>query len=129
MRVRGQVSFFVRADSRIDEYAATRGTTTYLTQYCLPMLPHTLSEELCSLNPKEDRLAFSVVWRFTADGELLPPPSASSPYSCDQPDSLHAAARGRGSGAAGAAKREMGGMAGGGTVWVDHSSDLVWSLV
>ena len=41
------VSFFVRAGTSIDSYAATRGTTTYLTQYCLPMLPHTLSEELC----------------------------------------------------------------------------------
>jgi len=115
--VRGQVSFFVRADSRIDEYAATRGTTTYLTQYCLPMLPHTLSEELCSLNPKEDRLAFSVVWRFTADGQLLPPPSASSPPSPgDQPNPLQASVRGCGGGAAGAARRQMGGMAGVGGV-------------
>lgn len=100
------VSFFVRAGSDIDSYAATRGTTTYLTQYCLPMLPHTLSEELCSLNPKEDRLAFSVVWRFTADGQLLTPSST-------QRKSTFAASRD--------GSFEMGGLSGGGAIWIGRS--------
>ena len=100
------VSFFVRAASNIDAYAAKRGTTTYLTQYCLPMLPHTLSEELCSLNPKQDRLAFSVVWRFSPQGTLLhaPPCSPAAPEA--------EAAGGR---------RCMGGIAGGGAVWIGRS--------
>jgi len=38
---------------------------------CLPMLPHVLSETLCSLNPLVDRLAFSVVWELDDEGEEL----------------------------------------------------------
>ena len=100
------VSFFVRAASKLDAYAAKRGTTTYLTQYCLPMLPHTLSEELCSLNPKQDRLAFSVLWRFANDGSLIhDPPSAPEPPSSEP----------------GGAGRSMGWMTGGGACWVGRS--------
>jgi exoribonuclease R len=98
------VSFFVRAASKLDAYAARRGTTTYLTQYCLPMLPHTLSEELCSLNPKQDRLAFSVLWRFARDCSLIHDPRPSAP----EPE-------------AGGAGRSMGWMTGGGACWVGRS--------
>jgi DIS3-like exonuclease 2 len=42
----------------------------YLVQKVLPMLPPLLCEELCSLNPNLDRLAFSCVWRMNADGTL-----------------------------------------------------------
>ena len=42
----------------------------YLVDRVIPMLPRLLCEELCSLNPGVDRLAFSVVWDMTADGDI-----------------------------------------------------------
>ena len=101
------VSFFVRAGSTIDAYAAARCTTTYLTQLCVPMLPHTLSEHACSLNPKEDRLAFTVLWRFSADGRLLPPPEQAT-RNCG-PQRQRASDAG------------MGGLAGGGAEWIGRT--------
>jgi len=56
------VSAFVLPDTALDREAARRGTSTYLVQRVVPMLPRLLCERLCSLNPGEDRLAFSVVW-------------------------------------------------------------------
>lgn len=41
-----------------------------LSQRVIPMLPEALCEELCSLNPGTDRLAFSVMWQLTEDGEI-----------------------------------------------------------
>lgn len=65
------VSFFVRQGSALDEVAAERGTSTYMVQKVVPMLPRRLCEELCSLNPGEDRLTFSVVWQMSDKGEIL----------------------------------------------------------
>jgi DIS3-like exonuclease 2 len=64
------VSYFVREDTALDVEAARRATTVYLVQKAVPMLPHVLCETLCSLNPGVDRLAYSVEWIMTADGEL-----------------------------------------------------------
>lgn len=50
-----------------------RSTSTYLTQKVVPMLPRLLCEELCSLNPGVERLAFSAVWELTAAGEVRSP--------------------------------------------------------
>jgi DIS3-like exonuclease 2 len=66
------VSYFVRPHTALDVEAATRATSVYLVQRVIPMLPSLLCEELCSLNPGVDRLAFSVVWRMREDGELVP---------------------------------------------------------
>uniref|UniRef100_A0A1I8F6R0 RNB domain-containing protein n=1 Tax=Macrostomum lignano TaxID=282301 RepID=A0A1I8F6R0_9PLAT len=57
------VSHYVRPGSKVDAVARARATTTYLVQRAYPMLPRRLCEQLCSLNPREDKLAFSVVWR------------------------------------------------------------------
>lgn len=64
------VSYFVRRGSALDEAALERGISTYMVQKVVPMLPRRLCEELCSLNPGEDRLTFSVVWEMTDKGEI-----------------------------------------------------------
>ncbi|XP_076061919.1 uncharacterized protein LOC143037493 isoform X9 [Oratosquilla oratoria] len=65
------VSFFVRECTPLDRIAADRATSVYLTQKVIPMLPRVLCEELCSLNPGEDRLAFSVAWELSPKGKVL----------------------------------------------------------
>lgn len=56
------VSHFVRPDTPIDNEAAHRCTTVYLVDRRTDMLPKLLTENLCSLVSKVDRLAFSVIW-------------------------------------------------------------------
>ncbi|KJU87554.1 ribonuclease R [Candidatus Magnetobacterium bavaricum] len=63
------VAHFVPWDSNIDVEARQRGTSVYLPDRVVPMLPKRLSEELCSLRPNRDRLAFTVEMAFTADGQ------------------------------------------------------------
>ncbi|KAK0553936.1 Translational repressor, partial [Tilletia horrida] len=53
------VSYFVKVGNALDRDAKKRGTSVYLVQRAVPMLPPALSEELCSLVPGVDRLAFS----------------------------------------------------------------------
>lgn len=65
------VSFFVRRGTALDEVAIERATSTYMVQKVIPMLPRRLCEELCSLNPGEDRLTFSIVWHMSEKGEIL----------------------------------------------------------
>lgn len=55
------VSYYVRPDTALDREAYARGTSVYLVDRTLPMLPPRLSADLCSLKPNQDRLAFSVV--------------------------------------------------------------------
>lgn len=62
------VSFFVKEGTQLDEVASDRATSTYMVQKVIPMLPRLLCEELCSLNPGEDRLTFSVVWKMDKNG-------------------------------------------------------------
>ena len=66
------VSYFVDVGNALDAEAAARATSVYLVQSVIPMLPHLLCEQLCSLNPGVDRLAFSAVWRMGADGLPVP---------------------------------------------------------
>lgn len=56
------VSHFVRPGTQIDAEARKRATSIYLVDRTVPMLPHILSTDLCSLNPNEDRLALSAVF-------------------------------------------------------------------
>lgn len=65
------VSYFVRQGTALDEAAQARATSTYMVQTVVPMLPRLLCEELCSLNPDQDRLTMSVVWTMNDKGEIL----------------------------------------------------------
>ena len=56
------VSHFVHPDNPMDAEAASRGTTVYLVDKRVDMLPHLLGTNLCSLRPFVERLAFSVLW-------------------------------------------------------------------
>ena len=64
------VSHYVREDSALDREAVKRGNSTYLVDGVVPMLPHTLSSNMCSLVPNEDRLAYSVLMEFSPRGVL-----------------------------------------------------------
>ncbi len=64
------VSHFVTPGSALDREAYERGTSVYLPDKVLPMLPEQLSNGICSLNPNKDRLAFSVMMRVDAKGNV-----------------------------------------------------------
>ena len=64
------VSHFVKVNTPLDRDARKRATSVYLVQRAVPMLPPNLSEEICSLVPGEDRLAFSVVFTMTEDAHV-----------------------------------------------------------
>src|ERR1700743_2462725 len=56
------VSHYIKPDSALDKEAEDRGTSIYLVDRVIPMLPERLSNGLCSLRPKEDKLCFSAVF-------------------------------------------------------------------
>lgn len=56
------VSHYVRPGTLVDKEAATRATSVYLVDRVVPMLPEHLSNNLCSLNPDEDKLSFSAIF-------------------------------------------------------------------
>ncbi|MHB0865661.1 MAG: ribonuclease R [Minisyncoccota bacterium] len=65
------VSFFVRPGSALDTEARERATSVYLVDRTIPMLPHILSTDLCSLNPNQDRLAVSAVFTLDAEANIV----------------------------------------------------------
>lgn len=65
------VGHYVQQGDAIDKEAQERGTSIYLVDRVIPMLPEVLSNDLCSLRPNEDRLAFSAVFTITARGEIV----------------------------------------------------------
>ncbi|MEK6680441.1 MAG: ribonuclease R [Nitrospirota bacterium] len=65
------VGHYVGWDSALDIEARKRGTSVYFPDRVVPMLPKELSEDLCSLKPKVDRLAFTVEMDFDARGEKI----------------------------------------------------------
>ncbi len=64
------VSHYVEEDSPLDREALRRATSVYLVDRVIPMLPSRLSEQICSLNPGVDRMAFSVFFKMKANGEV-----------------------------------------------------------
>lgn len=65
------VSHYLRPDTELDKEAYARGTSVYLVDRCIPMLPERLSNGLCSLRPHEDKLCFSAVFKLDNNGHVL----------------------------------------------------------
>ena len=65
------VSHYVTPGSKIDEEAQNRATSVYLVDRVIPMLPETLSNNLCSLRPNEEKLTFSAVFVMKKNGEII----------------------------------------------------------
>lgn len=65
------VSYYVKPNSELDKDAFSRGTSIYYANKVVPMLPKELSNGICSLNPQEDRLAFSCIMQLDGEGRLV----------------------------------------------------------
>lgn len=65
------VSYYVRPGSALDEEAYQRGTSVYLVDRVIPMLPEKLSNQVCSLRPGEDKLTYSVLMELTPSARVV----------------------------------------------------------
>ena len=65
------VSHYVTPDSLLEKEAFERATSVYLVDRTIPMLPEQLSNGLCSLRPKEEKLTFSAVFEINDQGKVF----------------------------------------------------------
>lgn len=65
------VSHYVKAGSLVDQEAYNRGTSVYLVDRTIPMLPERLCNDLCSLRPNEDKLCFSAVFEIDSSAQVV----------------------------------------------------------
>ncbi len=78
------VTNYVQENSALDREAEKRGTSVYLVDRVIPMLPHVLSNGICSLNMKEDRLALSCLMTINKKGEVIDHEIAETVICVDQ---------------------------------------------
>ncbi|HVS94815.1 MAG TPA: ribonuclease R [Mucilaginibacter sp.] len=65
------VAHYIEPDSALDKEALERGTSVYLVDRVIPMLPERLSNGLCSLRPNEDKLCFAAVFEFDEEAHVI----------------------------------------------------------
>ena len=65
------VSHFLKKGTDLDKEAYLRGTSVYLVDRVVPMLPESLSNNLCSLRPNEEKLTFSIIFSFNKKGDVV----------------------------------------------------------
>ncbi|GMH41507.1 hypothetical protein BSKO_09417 [Bryopsis sp. KO-2023] len=65
------VTYFVKPETPLDFEACVRGTSVYLVQKRIDMLPKALTEDICSLRSNVDRVAFTVMWEVTPEGNIV----------------------------------------------------------